>query len=46
MSLAIIRSVLGALTTTQAWTAALVKIKNSKRNGTTYAVSYTHLPRN
>lgn len=37
MSLAIIRSVLGALTTTQAWTAALVKIKNSKRNGTTYA---------
>lgn len=38
MSLALIRSIMSSLNTTQAWSVSLVKIRNSKRNGTTYAV--------
>lgn len=37
MSLGLIRSVMNTLPTTQAWMVSLVKIKNSRRNGTTYA---------
>lgn len=37
MSLHMIRSVLNTLNSTPAWMVILVKIKNSKRNGTTYA---------
>lgn len=37
MSLELVHSVMRALPTTQAWMVSLVKIKNSKRNGTTYA---------
>lgn len=38
MSLASLRSIMSSLNTTQAWSVALVKIRNSKRYGTTYAV--------
>lgn len=38
MSLTLVRSVMNSLNTTQAWSVSLVKIKNSKRNGTSYAV--------
>ena len=37
MSLGLVHSVMNAFPTTQAWMVSLVKIKNSKRNGTTYA---------
>lgn len=37
MSLSIVRSILSSLNTTQAWMVSLIKIHNSKRNGTTYA---------
>ena len=37
MSLELVRSVMNSLPTTQAWMVSLVKIKNSRRNGTTYA---------
>ena len=37
MSLAMVRSVLSNLNSTTAWTVSLVKIRNSKRAGTTYA---------
>lgn len=37
MSLAMVRSVLSNLSSTTAWTVSLVKIRNTKRAGTTYA---------
>lgn len=38
MSLDTLRSIMSTLNTTTAWMVSLVKIKNTKRNGTTYAV--------
>ena len=38
MSLTMVRSVLSTLSSTNAWMVSLVKIKNTKRDGTTYAV--------